>query len=734
MFFLSVPRKALAGLSILLLASCSGSTPQHADRRVPAPTELAAPAEGETGVRRAREIWEERLHRTPPGVSWRAIEIENRRRNLMARNTLLQTRAAVDLPGTWRERGSFNQTGRTHVTTVGRDGKTLFIGTDRGGVFSGLPGGRRWVPRSDSLGIGVLWFEIVPGNPEVWIAAGQGGPLYVSTNAGATWAPARGGPAGPGGVVRVHRDRSRPRTVFALEGPVEGRFKLYRSDNGGLAFRVVASGPSSGIADLWIDRVHGGPLYLAVGQEIRKSTDGGLTFQRVGRLPIPVQDIFLAGSEAGAPALYAAVWSPTRSSVLQLYASEDGGRSWKVRSTLEDFWGVLTASITNPRLVFVGGLEAHRSIDAGRTFQRINQGGEYYASPDTKMHFDLMGIDCAIYRGKEAVFFNTDGGTFLSENGGRTVRNITRYGLGNGQYYNILTSVRDSRRIAAGSQDQGYQISRPSARALLGFDQIVAGDYGSLTSSDGTHDMLYAAHPFFMFVQFREGLPDYYAFPFPQPLDERRNGWIPPLVADPGDPEAVYYADRWIWRMRRAETGWASEMLPHDFGPAGDSVTAFAISPADSSRWYAGTANGRLWHSRDGGRTWASGGVLDFLFVSDVLPSPTDPDACYVAGSGYYDGTPVYRTLDGGATWEPHAQGLPRTLVRALAFDDPSRQTLYAATDAGPFRYDEASGAWSNILGTQAPLTTYMDVEGVPVEGVVRFATYGRGIWDFSPR
>lgn len=246
--------------------------------------------------------------------------------------------------------------------------------------------------------------------------------------------------------------------------------------------------------------------------------------------------------------------------------------------------------------------------------------------------------------------------------------------------------------------------------------------------------MLYAAHPFFMFVQFREGLPDYYAFPFLQPPDERRNGWIPPLVADPGDPEAVYYADRWIWRMRRAETGWASEMLPHDFGPAGDSVTAFAISPADPSRWYAGTANGRLWHSRDGGRTWASEGALDFLFVSDVLPSPTDPDVCYVAGSGYSDGTPVYRTLDGGTTWEPHAEGLPQTLVRALGFDDPSRQTLYAATNAGPFRYDEASGAWSNILGTQAPLTTYMDVEGVPAEGVVRFATYGRGIWDFSPR
>lgn len=721
----------------LLSASCVSS--RRAARSHPAPTGIAAAARPESDLRQEREAWEERRRRTRSGVSWRAIEIENRRRNLEARAARL--RAGAALPDVrWKERGSFDQTGRTHVTVVGSDGETLFVGTDRGGVFSGTPGGQHWTPRSDGLGIGAHSFVIVPGTPEVWLAADLYRQVYVSKDKGSTWSQAA---SLQGAYVRrILRDPGRPRTVYALaEGAdfIDGAWvygaRLYRSDDGGLQFTSASFKPHEGHPDLWIDRVDGEALYLATHQGLWKSTDAGSTLSLAGAFPAGVEDIYLTGSEAGAPTFYAVVRRADRPRQhRQLIVSEDGGRTWQERGDVQDFWGPVTASINDPDLVFIGGVHAYRSANAGRTFAPINLWHEYYDHPETKLHADLPGIDCTIYRGKEVFFFDTDGGTFISEDGGKTVRNITRHGLGNGQYYGILTSRNDSELIAAGSQDQGYQVSSPGSGAVLKFDQLISGDYGSLTSSDGTHDMLYSAYPGFILLQKREDAGELESFDFPVPRPERRNGWIPPLAADPDNPNVVYYADKGIWRIQRQATGQAtSRELPHDFaaGDPDEHVTAFAISPANRNRWFAGTLYGRIWWSQDGGQTWSRTESPLTSYVNDVLPSPTDPDVWYVAGNGY-SGPAVVRTTDGGRTWEPWSSGLPQTLVEALAFDDPDRQELYAATQAGPFRYDRQTAAWISLLGTKAPLTSYTDVEGIPERGVVRFATYGRGIWDYS--
>jgi len=733
------PRALIVYLPVLLLTSCT--TARRAATVHPPPTEVLGSEEGESELLRAWEIWDEIRHRTPPGVSWRAVEAGNRRRNLALRAALVETGPAAAAAVHWRERGSFDQTGRTEVTVVGTDGETLFIGSANGGLFSGTPGSGSWVPRSDGLGIGFHSFAIVPAstpeNPEVWVAAGTNAPIYASANQGLTWSQAAGSPPISERVVRIVRDPGAARRLYALTLDRQD-YKLYRSENGGLEFDRIATGRDAGWADLWIDRLEGGPLYLASRRGLQVSTDGGLTFQTLSPLPAPMEEIVLAGSEAGAPTLYAAIRGPS-SREWQIFTSEDGGRAWQAGSLFPYLWPTLTASITDPKLVFAGGINAYRSTDAGLTFQLINRWEAYYPAPDTRLHADLPGIDCAFYHGREVVFFNTDGGTYLSEDGGRTVRNITRFGFGNGRYYGTLTSINDGGLIAAGSQDQGYQMSRPGS-GILGFTQMLSGDYGSLSSSDGTHNMLYAAYHDSILLQKREGTDvvrrDFEKIEIPVPREQRRHPWIPAIVADPDDPGVVYYADRQIWRMERQGPGtYLARMLPHDFGAdeqIQDFVTAFAISPADRNRWYAGTAYGRVWHSRDGGNTWTLDKVFQDSSVSDLLPSPTDPDVCYLSGSGY-GGHPVFRTLDGGKTWSDFSNGLPPTRVAALAFDDPVRQDLYAASDAGAFKYDKPSKAWINLLGTEAPLTIYEHVEAVPADGILRFATFGRGIWDYSP-
>jgi hypothetical protein len=212
---------------------------------------------------------------------------------------------------------------------------------------------------------------------------------------------------------------------------------------------------------------------------------------------------------------------------------------------------------------------------------------------------------------------------------------------------------------------------------------------------------------------------------------------MPFILADPLDPDAFYFCADHLWRYKRIGNygNFSKTELPHDFSVDNDFVSGLAISAADENYWYAVSDRGNLWYSWDAGETWtqsdSSGPGDNWLYGTTIIASPTDRLTAYVGGSGYSNPA-VYKTVDGGILWEPMGDGLPSTLVNEIAFDNHFDQNLYAATDAGPYGYNASAGLWEAIGGTEAPLTTYHTVEGVPEIAVVRFGTYGRGIWDYQ--
>ncbi|MGH2571811.1 MAG: FlgD immunoglobulin-like domain containing protein, partial [bacterium] len=420
-----------------------------------------------------------------------------------------------------------------------------------------------------------------------------------------------------------------------------------------------------------------------------------------------------------------------------LYRSTDGGATWVFRWNIDDFWETLASSIVDPDVVMFGGVELFRSTDGGASFSLVNGWAEYYDDPVHKLHADLPGIDVAwTPQGQEIHWIATDGGLYKSVDRVASVTNVSLQNLGVSQYYTTHTSVNDPTLILAGAQDQGYQRSvGPPAGTLRDFEQLISGDYGHLTSSDGTHQKIYSDYPGFILVQHGELAPqltDFIDFPA-----EANHSWLPFILARPGNPDIVYLCADRIWRFRDVVPGgWSITSTAQDFTVAGGSyLTALLISPLDVDRKIAITNSGVIWWtdqpSFDSFVLSPDTGPSSHYFYGTALePSPDDPLVAYAGGSGY-SGPAVWRTTDGGIDWTPVSGGLPPTLVYDLAFEEATSGVLYAATEAGPFRLDPSTDTWSSLDHPGLPLTIYWCVEAVPAAEIMRFGTYGRGIWDY---
>jgi len=694
-------------------------------RNYPAPTEHTLDEDAERRNRTLRRAWIEEMHRAAPDVDWRAIERANGAERQRVRNETPRPRISL-----WTELGSRNLAGRMHAAALSASGDSLYGGSSRGGVWKASLNGEGWRPLGDNLFGGSHGIAVAAGPPEIVTSITDDGLLHYTDDGGATWLV----PAGPEPDLtqckRVLSDPGTPNRVYLLARKDATSSKLWRSDDGGRTYtRIARLGPNP--ADIWIDRVSGGSLYLLSTNRLLRTDDAGASWDTLGLLP-PASpgNVVLTGSEAGAPTLYAAA----ESGGWKLYRSSDGGWTWTYRHDIHDFWETLCASIADPNLVLFAGVEMWRSTDGGGAFAKVNNWWDYYGDPLTKLHADFPGTDCVWGPSGEIFYISTDGGLYRSDDGVARVTNISLEYLGVSQYYSTLTSVNDPSLILAGSQDQGYQRSLGEAIGTWrDFDQLWSGDYGHLTSTDGSHNRVYSVYPGFFLIQKGETNPVLSSIDFPA---GESYSWMPFILADPEDSLAFFFSARRLHLYRVGTHGWSSTVSAQDFTVHGGAyLTALGISPVDTDRRIAVTNSGIVWYSTDGGAAWSvspdNGPSAHYFYGTAVAFSPTDPEVAFLGGSGY-SGPAVYRTEDGGITWDPASDGLPSTLVYGLAFEDPSGGPLYAAAEAGPYRRDPATGLWEAIGAADAPLTTYWCVEAVPAASVMRFGTYGRGIWDYD--
>jgi photosystem II stability/assembly factor-like uncharacterized protein len=690
----------------------------------------------------------------------------------------------------WREIGP-HRGGRT-IAVSGVRGRPheFYIAAVNGGVFKTTDTGRSWTPIFDAqptASVGAL--AVAPSAPDtVYVGSGEGRQrpdlavgdgIYKSTDGGAHWTHLglRDGQQ----IAKIVVDPRDPNRLFVAVlghpyGPNPER-GVYRSTDGGTTFeRVLSTDDNTGAFDvalagdsqtlyatLWAARqspwetLAGGSFKRPdLGSGVYKSSDGGTTWKRLeGGLPTAAQGIGrVAVAVANDPRrVYAFADAVTGKG--GVYRSDDAGATWTLTNSSErvaergDDLATLGVDPRDSDVVYLTNTSAYRSTDAGKTFEPLRgaPGGDDYQSvwiaPDDP----------------RTILLGSDQGAVVSVNGGATWSSW--YNQPTAQFYHVITDDRFPYRVYGGQQESG------SAGVLS------RGNDGALTFRDwhpvGTEEYGYVApdplHPGIIFG----GKVTRW--------DERTGqsrdvgpvvGWrsnaqyrfkrTAPLAFSPVDKKTLYLAANVVfvsgdygahWREISPDLTRAQPENPPNLGvfaqtdaakrPHRGVIYALGLSPRDRKVLWAGTDDGLVWRTADGGRHWRNvtpPGVGAWAKISIIDASPFDAAGAYVAVNRFRldeQRPQLFRTRDGGATWAEIDRGIEAAPTNVVRADPRRRGLLYAGTERGVWASFDDGNSWSS-LRLNLPATSVRDLVVHGDDLVI--GTHGRGFWildDIAP-
>ena len=589
------------------------------------------------------------------------------------------------------------------------------------------------------------------------LIAASSGPaaVYYSDDDGISWQTATGldGPKSWGGFKRGCINATEQTIyLFGNEWDYTNWYAvstLYRSTDQGKSFTNLGKWrDNSDKCDLWVSRDTISPAFFLKGDSLFTiGANGALSFIH----QLTYSD---SVSKIGSLVLQGAVKNntvnlavlETTNGTAAIIASTNGGLLWqKTGKFMGNLFRYNSFKIlrSDPKIISIGTFEAFVSRDSGKSWDHTNGWGEYYGNMEAELHADIDGIDFfQDPTGKDIELISTDGGIFMSTDTLHTFENLTLSGIGTSQYYSVLTSSKAPYFIYGGTQDQGYQRTQDSVSGTLGMYQTISGDYGHLSSSNSGRSVWCDYPGFAMLYADAEGSTSNRTWNF----RGKNHFWMPPIVSDPLDSGSAYIAcggdsaESFIWHLtnihlsQKDSIGAGHWSFDFSGGNVNRNVSAIAFSPLDPSHVFVLTNDGEFLDSIGVDGNWQKLDTVapgsHYFYGSVILPSRKDVHTLWIAGSGYSNPA-VFVSTDEGKTFTPIDSGLPHTLIYGLAATE-DEQFLFAATEVGPYVYSKEAGRWFDMSLGHAPDMVYWSVEYIPSLNVVRFGTYGRGIWDFS--
>ncbi|HZV24136.1 MAG TPA: hypothetical protein VFF93_10245, partial [Luteimonas sp.] len=688
----------------------------------------------------------------------------------------------------WRLLGPFR--GGRVLTVAGVPGQPrhFYFGAVNGGVWETLDAGRTWQPIFDAQPVGSIGaLAVAPSDPNVvYVGTGeadmrsdiaQGDGMYRSDDAGRHWTKI--GLADSQQIGRVIVDPRDAKTVFVAAlghpyGPNAER-GVFRSRDGGAHWtRVLGKGEDTGAIDLSFEPGNPQVVYASLWQARRtpwnvyppasgpgsglyKSTDGGDSWTQVRGNGFPdshVGRIGIAISDSAPSRVYAIVDGDAGG----LYRSDDAGAHWRLASGDPRIWqrgwyfGRITIDPKNADRVYALNTIVLRSDDGGAHFAALKGDG-------TGDDFHELWIDP---NDPNRQILGVDQGAIVTLNGGATWSSW--HNQPTAQMYHVSTDNRFPYRVYGAQQDSGA-VALPSATsgaAVISMEQFkevtAGGESGMIAPDPDDPDIVYGGGV--EKLDLRTDQTHSVDPTLAEPDEIHRRTWTLPLVFSKRDPKVLYYGNQKLFRTDDGGKHWTAispdltrenPAVPANLdavtaannlgnGPRRGVIYSIAPSPLDAKLLWIGTDDGLVWRSDDDGGHWKDvtpSAIGDWSKVGMLEASHFDRDVAYAAIDRHRldDRRPyVYRTRDGGRTWQPIVAGIrDGDFVNAVREDPARRGLLYAATELGVYVSFDDGDHWRS-LQMNLPRTSVRDLEVHDDDLVI--ATHGRGFWvldDVSP-
>jgi photosystem II stability/assembly factor-like uncharacterized protein len=678
----------------------------------------------------------------------------------------------------WRNIGPFRG-GRTRaVTGVPSQPNVFYMAQNNGGVWKTTDAGRVWFPIFDDQPTGSIGaIAVAVSNPNViYVGSGEslhrpdlsvGDGVYKSTDAGKTWTHLADLRVAQQISEIVVDPKDENKLLVAVGGHPYGANAergIYRSTNGGQSFeKVLGKDENTGAWDVLFDPTNAQIAYASLwearefawengkfdgtGGGIYKSTDGGKTWNQLQKgLPNGITQASLAVAPSNPKRLFAAVRTPQET---KFYRSDDAGESWNLIETAarptdriaSGDLGDIQFDPHNADIIYVASIVTWKSTDAGKTWTAFRgaPGGDDYQN---------IWINP---NNSDIILMGSDQGAIITLNQGKSWSSW--YNQPTAQLYHVSADNSFPYRLCSGQQESGSVCIKSrgdfGAVTFRDWTPVAAEEYGYVVADPLDPDIVYGGKLTRNDRKTGQGqdiLPKVF----------RAADWrmirTQPIVFSPVDNKTLYFSGNTLWKTQNGGSDWTQISpdltrktweVPLNTGKYKDQPAAkptqrgviYTIAPSfqDINRIWVGTDDGLIHKTADGGKTWQDitpKPITAWQKISLIEAGHFDAETAYAAVNTLRldDNRPhIYRTHDGGKTWQEITKGIAGGQTVNVVREDPVRKgLLFAGTERAVYVSFDDGENWQS-LRLNMPATSVRDL--IIKDDDIAVGTHGRGFW-----